>query len=86
MRSNTKFKPPRRSVQRAACGDGGRAARLVAQRLSYATARADRLEKITHEIAEVENLLAETDFTFGNIKVLRERPVTMPWEDPPRLN
>jgi hypothetical protein len=22
MRSNTKFKPPRRSVQRAACGDG----------------------------------------------------------------
>jgi hypothetical protein len=46
----------------------------------------DRLEKITHEIAEVENLLAETDFTFGNIKALRERPVTVPWEDPPRLN
>jgi hypothetical protein len=46
----------------------------------------DRLEKITHEIAEVENLLAHTDFTFGNIKALRERPVTMPWEDPPRLN
>ena len=43
----------------------------------------DRLEKVVCEIKEVESLLAETDFTFGNIKVLRER---MPWEDPPRLN
>jgi hypothetical protein len=47
----------------------------------------DRLEKITHEIAEVENLLAETDFTFGNIKALLTTVDEVPWEDdPPRLN
>jgi hypothetical protein len=46
----------------------------------------DRLEAIVVEITEVEDLLSKTDFAFGNIKALRERPVTMPWEDPLRLN
>lgn len=44
----------------------------------------DRLEKVVCEIAEVEDLLNKTDFTFGNIKDTVDK---VPWDDdPPRLN